>query len=150
MYGKVLGIPRTEKTPFYLRSPYAASKVTAYRTTVNCRESFGMRASNDIQFTRLIEEARPGRIRCWPSSARATRKRNSARSIFSTLFRSAGGQKLLGRPKRMCWEEIKRSCRISASCAGTKALHVLNARGPAATAAVTIAEELASQLFGQS
>jgi GDPmannose 4,6-dehydratase len=50
MYGKVLEIPQTEKTPFYPRSPYGVSKVAAYWATVNYRESFGMHASNGILF----------------------------------------------------------------------------------------------------
>ena len=50
MYGKVLEIPQTEKTPFYPRSPYAVSKVAAYWAAVNYRESFGLHASNGILF----------------------------------------------------------------------------------------------------
>ena len=50
MYGKVLEIPQTEKTPFYPRSPYGVSKVAAYWAVVNYRESFGMDASNGILF----------------------------------------------------------------------------------------------------
>lgn len=50
MYGKVLEIPQTERTPFYPRSPYAVSKVAAYWATVNYRESFGMHCSNGILF----------------------------------------------------------------------------------------------------
>jgi len=50
MYGKVLEIPQSEKTPFYPRSPYAVSKVAGYWATVNYRESFGMHASNGILF----------------------------------------------------------------------------------------------------
>lgn len=50
MYGKVVEIPQTEKTPFYPRSPYACSKVFSYWITVNYRESYGMHASNGILF----------------------------------------------------------------------------------------------------
>jgi GDPmannose 4,6-dehydratase len=50
MYGKVLEIPQTEKTPFYPRSPYGVSKVAGYWATVNYREAFGFHASNGILF----------------------------------------------------------------------------------------------------
>jgi GDPmannose 4,6-dehydratase len=50
MYGKVLETPQTEKTPFYPRSPYAVAKVSAYWSTVNYRESYGMFACNGILF----------------------------------------------------------------------------------------------------
>ena len=50
MYGKVMGTPQSEKTPFYPRSPYACAKVFAYWITVNYRESYGLHASNGILF----------------------------------------------------------------------------------------------------
>src|SRR6185436_3731116 len=50
MYGKVLEVPQTEKTPFYPRSPYACAKVYSYWATVNYRESYGLHASNGILF----------------------------------------------------------------------------------------------------
>jgi GDPmannose 4,6-dehydratase len=50
MYGLVQEVPQSEKTPFYPRSPYAASKVFAYWVTVNYREAYGMHASNGILF----------------------------------------------------------------------------------------------------
>ena len=50
MYGKVKEVPQTEETPFYPRSPYAASKVYAYWITVNYREAYGMHATNGILF----------------------------------------------------------------------------------------------------
>jgi GDPmannose 4,6-dehydratase len=50
MYGKVLEIPQTEKTPFYPRSPYGCAKVYSFFITVNYRESYGMHASNGILF----------------------------------------------------------------------------------------------------
>ena len=50
MYGKVLETPQNENTPFYPRSPYAASKVFAYWITVNYREAYGLHASNGILF----------------------------------------------------------------------------------------------------
>jgi len=50
MYGKVREVPQTEETPFYPRSPYAASKVYAYWITVNYREAYGLHATNGILF----------------------------------------------------------------------------------------------------
>ena len=50
MFGKVLEVPQTEKTPFYPRSPYGVSKVFAYWITVNYRESYGIFACNGILF----------------------------------------------------------------------------------------------------
>jgi GDPmannose 4,6-dehydratase len=50
MYGKVLEVPQTENTPFYPRSPYGVSKVSAFWATVNFRESHGLHASNGILF----------------------------------------------------------------------------------------------------
>ena len=41
---------RSEKTPFYPRSPYAVAKVYAHWMTVNYRESFGLHASSGILF----------------------------------------------------------------------------------------------------
>ena len=42
--------PQNELTPFYPRSPYAASKVYSYWMTVNYREGYGIFASNGILF----------------------------------------------------------------------------------------------------
>ena len=50
MFGKVMEIPQTEKTPFYPRSPYGVSKLFAYWITVNYRESYGIFACNGILF----------------------------------------------------------------------------------------------------
>jgi len=50
MFGKVVETPQTEKTPFYPRSPYGVSKVSAYWTVVNYRESYDIHASNGILF----------------------------------------------------------------------------------------------------
>ena len=50
LFGKVLEIPQTEKTPFYPRSPYAVAKLYAYWTTVNYREAYNIFASNGILF----------------------------------------------------------------------------------------------------
>ena len=50
MFGKVIEIPQTEKTPFYPRSPYAASKVFAHWISKNYRESYNVFACNGILF----------------------------------------------------------------------------------------------------
>lgn len=50
MYGKVMEIPQSEKTPFYPRSPYACAKVYAYHLTRNYREGYGVFACNGILF----------------------------------------------------------------------------------------------------
>lgn len=50
MYGMVREVPQNEKTPFYPRSPYAASKVFAFWMTVNYREAYGFHATNGILF----------------------------------------------------------------------------------------------------
>ena len=50
MYGKVLEVPQTEKTPFYPRSPYGVSKLYAHWITKNYRESYGMYACSGILF----------------------------------------------------------------------------------------------------
>jgi GDPmannose 4,6-dehydratase len=50
MFGKVQTIPQSEKTSFYPRSPYAASKLFAHWVTVNYRESYGMFACSGILF----------------------------------------------------------------------------------------------------
>ena len=50
MFGKVMQIPQTEKTPFYPRSPYGVAKVYAHWITVNYREAFNIFACNGILF----------------------------------------------------------------------------------------------------
>lgn len=42
MYGDVLEVPQTEKTPFNPRSPYAVSKVFAHHIADNYRAAYGM------------------------------------------------------------------------------------------------------------
>jgi GDPmannose 4,6-dehydratase len=42
--------PQNERTPFYPRSPYAASKVAAHWYTVNYREAYGLFLCNGILF----------------------------------------------------------------------------------------------------
>src|ERR1700690_612724 len=48
MFGKVLEVPQTEKTPFYPRSPYGVAKVYGHHITVNYRESYGLHASSGV------------------------------------------------------------------------------------------------------
>ncbi len=50
MFGKVLEIPQSEKTPFYPRSPYGVAKVYGHFITVNYRESYDMFAVSGILF----------------------------------------------------------------------------------------------------
>jgi GDPmannose 4,6-dehydratase len=50
LYGLVQESPQSETTPFYPRSPYAASKLFSYWITVNYREAYGMYACNGILF----------------------------------------------------------------------------------------------------
>ena len=50
MYGKVIEIPQTEKTPFHPRSPYACAKVYSFWQTLNYRESYDMFCCNGILF----------------------------------------------------------------------------------------------------
>jgi GDPmannose 4,6-dehydratase len=50
MFGLVQEERQNEKTPFYPRSPYGASKLFAHWMTVNYRESFGLHASSGILF----------------------------------------------------------------------------------------------------
>jgi GDPmannose 4,6-dehydratase len=50
MFGKVQSSPQNEKTYFYPRSPYAASKLFAHWMTVNYRESYGMFTYSGILF----------------------------------------------------------------------------------------------------
>lgn len=50
IYGLVQEIPQKETTPFYPRSPYAASKLFAHWICKNYRESYGMFISSGILF----------------------------------------------------------------------------------------------------
>src|ERR1700741_150663 len=50
MFGKVLEVPQTEKTPFYPRSPDGVSKVFEHYITVNYRESYNMFAVSGMLF----------------------------------------------------------------------------------------------------
>jgi len=50
LYGKVMEVPQTEKTPFYPRSPYGVAKLYGFWITKNYRESYGMYACTGILF----------------------------------------------------------------------------------------------------
>jgi len=50
MFGLVAENPQRETTPFHPRSPYGVSKVFAFWSTVNYRESYGLFAANGILF----------------------------------------------------------------------------------------------------
>ena len=50
LYGKVMEVPQTEKTPFYPRSPYGVAKLYGYWITKNYRESYDMYACSGILF----------------------------------------------------------------------------------------------------
>lgn len=50
LYGKVLEIPQTEKTPFYPRSPYGVAKLYGFWITKNYREAYNMYACSGILF----------------------------------------------------------------------------------------------------
>jgi GDPmannose 4,6-dehydratase len=55
MFGKVLEVPQTEKTPFYPRSPYGVAKVYGHFITVNYRESYDLFACSGILFNHESE-----------------------------------------------------------------------------------------------
>ena len=50
MYGKVLQMPQTEKTPFYPRSIYGISKVAGFDLTRNYREAYNLFCASGILF----------------------------------------------------------------------------------------------------
>lgn len=50
LFGKVVEIPQTEKTPFYPRSPYGVAKLYGYWIIVNYREAYDIPAYNGILF----------------------------------------------------------------------------------------------------
>src|SRR5438270_2331477 len=50
MFGNVLEVPQTERTPFYPRSPYGVAKAYGHFLTVNYRESYGLFAVSGIMF----------------------------------------------------------------------------------------------------
>ena len=64
MFGKVLEVPQTEKTPFYPRSPYGVAKVYGHFITVNYRESYDLHATSGILFNHeCLSESTPLLIR---------------------------------------------------------------------------------------
>ena len=50
MFGKVLEVPQSERTPFYPRSPYGVAKTYGHFITVNYRESYDIFACSGILF----------------------------------------------------------------------------------------------------
>jgi GDPmannose 4,6-dehydratase len=50
LYGKVVEVPQTEKTPFYPRSPYGVAKLYGFWIVKNYRESYNMFACSGILF----------------------------------------------------------------------------------------------------
>jgi GDPmannose 4,6-dehydratase len=50
MFGKVVEVPQTERTPLYPRSPYGVAKVYGHWITINYRESYDLHASSGILF----------------------------------------------------------------------------------------------------
>ncbi|MCP5026773.1 MAG: GDP-mannose 4,6-dehydratase [Actinomycetia bacterium] len=50
MFGKVVEVPQTERTPFHPRSPYGVAKVYGHWITVNYRESYDLHATSGILF----------------------------------------------------------------------------------------------------
>jgi GDPmannose 4,6-dehydratase len=50
LYGKVVEVPQTEKTPFYPRSPYGVAKLYAHWITKNYRESYDIFACSGLLF----------------------------------------------------------------------------------------------------
>jgi GDPmannose 4,6-dehydratase len=50
MFGKVVEVPQTERTPHYPRSPYGVAKVYGHWVTVNYRESYNLFACSGILF----------------------------------------------------------------------------------------------------
>jgi GDPmannose 4,6-dehydratase len=59
MFGRVVEVPQSERTPFYPRSPYGVAKVYGHWITVNYRESYGLFACSGILFNH--ESPRRGR-----------------------------------------------------------------------------------------
>ena len=50
MFGKVVEVPQTERTPFYPRSPYGVAKLYGHWITINYRESYNLHATSGILF----------------------------------------------------------------------------------------------------
>lgn len=82
LYGQVVEIPQTEKTPFYPRSPYAVAKLYAYWICVNYREAYNIFACNGILFNH--ESPRRGETFVTRKITRALS--NIAIGLENTLF----------------------------------------------------------------
>jgi GDPmannose 4,6-dehydratase len=64
MFGKVLEVPQTERTPFYPRSPYGVAKAYGHFITVNYRESYDLFCASGILFNHeCIAESTPLLVR---------------------------------------------------------------------------------------
>jgi GDPmannose 4,6-dehydratase len=50
MFGKVVEVPQSERTPFHPRSPYGVAKLYGHWITVNYRESYDLFATSGILF----------------------------------------------------------------------------------------------------
>ena len=50
MFGRVVEVPQTERTPFYPRSPYGVAKLYGHWITVNYRESYDLFATSGMLF----------------------------------------------------------------------------------------------------
>jgi GDPmannose 4,6-dehydratase len=59
MFGEVLEIPQSEKTPFNPRSPYGCAKMYGHWITKNYRESYNMFACSGILFNHESERRGP-------------------------------------------------------------------------------------------
>jgi GDPmannose 4,6-dehydratase len=55
MFGKVVEVPQSEKTPFYPRSPYGVAKLYGHWITINYRESYDLFAVSGILFNHESE-----------------------------------------------------------------------------------------------
>ena len=76
MFGKVLEVPQSERTPFHPRSPYGVAKVYGHWITVNYRESYGLFTCSGILFNHTV------------NTGSATLRNNSGiGSIFSDRHR---------------------------------------------------------------
>lgn len=55
LFGRVVEVPQTERTPFYPRSPCGCAKADSYFITVNYRESYELFACDGILFNHASE-----------------------------------------------------------------------------------------------
>jgi GDPmannose 4,6-dehydratase len=79
MFGQVLEVPQTEKTPFYPRSPYGVAKAYGHFITVNYRESYDLFACSGILFNHEPEFFAPRPRRCSRSAPLGSGSSRSAR-----------------------------------------------------------------------